>query len=341
VPARKPPRLSDLPIPLDTAPMEAKLVAALPDGDGWQFEPKWDGFRCLAFRAGGEVELRAKSGKPLTRYFPDMARALAGLPVDRFVIDGELAIPVEGKFSFDALQMRLHPAESRVRKLAAETPSVLLAFDLLMDADGHALLDAPLIERRAALDALHARLGEAGGVRLSPFTRSRAKAQEWLDDLGGQLDGVMAKRLDQPYRPGERAMLKVKPLRTADCVVGGFRYLKDTRLVGSLLLGLYDDAGLLNHVGFTSGIANDERPALTKKLEALAGGAGFTGRSPGGPSRWSNGRSGEWVALRPDLVAEIRFDHVTDDRIRHGARFVRWRADKRPDQCRMEQITGG
>jgi ATP-dependent DNA ligase len=332
--------LDALAVPLTTEPMEAKLAEALPQGPGWQFEPKWDGFRCLAFRSGEEVELRAKSGKPLTRYFPEMAAFLASLPAGRFVLDGELAIPVKGAFRFDALQLRLHPAESRVRRLAAETPSVLIAFDLLMDADGRDLRDRPLAERRAALEVFHAAQGASDRLRLSPATSDRSTAQGWLDHLGGQLDGVMAKRLDEPYRCGERAMLKVKAMRTADCVVGGFRYLKDSSLVGSLLLGLYDDEGRLNHVGFTSTIANDERAELTLRLEALAGGAGFTGRAPGGPSRWSTDKSSQWTPLKPELVVEVRYDHVSGDRIRHGARLLRLRPDKAPAQCRMEQISG-
>lgn len=333
--------LAALAVPLATEPMEAKLVEALPDDDGWQFEPKWDGFRCLAFRSGEEVELRAKSGKPLTRYFPDMAELLASLPAGRFVLDGELAIPVGGVLSFDALQLRLHPAESRVRKLAAETPSVLIGFDLLMDADGRDLTQLPLVERRAALEAFHAAQGAADRLRLSPATTDRAIAEGWLDHLGGQLDGVMAKRLDDPYRSGERAMLKVKAMRTADCVVGGFRYLKDTKLVGSLLLGLYDDQDRLNHVGFTSTIANEDRAQLTRRLEALAGGPGFDGRAPGGPSRWATEKSSEWTPLKPELVVEVRYDHVSGDRLRHGAKLLRLRPDKAPGQCRMEQITPG
>lgn len=334
-------RRSGLAVPLTTEPMEAKLVEALPDGDGWQFEPKWDGFRCLAFRTGDEVELRAKSGKPLTRYFPDMVELLTALPADRFVLDGELAIPVKGVLSFDALQLRLHPAESRVRRLAAETPSVLIAFDLLMDAEGRDLRSLPLAARRQALEAFHAAQGASDRLRLSPATTDRAIAQDWLDHLGGQLDGVMAKRLDDPYRSGERAMLKVKAMRTADCVVGGFRYLKDTKLVGSLLLGLYDDEGRLDHVGFTSTIANEDRAELTGRLQALAGGAGFTGRAPGGPSRWATDKSSEWTPLKPELVVEVRYDHVSGDRFRHGAKLLRFRPDKAPRQCRMEQIRAG
>jgi ATP-dependent DNA ligase len=319
--------------------MEARLVEDLPQDGGWRFEPKWDGFRCLAFRAGDEVELKAKSGKPLTRYFPDMASVLRSLPRDRFVLDGELVIPVEGVFSFDALQLRLHPAESRVRKLAASNPAVLVAFDCLAGAGGESLLEAPLTERRAALEAFHAKAGDVPAIQLTPYTDEFAKARRWLGDAGtGALDGVICKRLDGPYRPGERAMLKVKRQRTADCVVGGFRYGQDSRLVGSLLLGLYDDDGRLDHVGFTSAIPAADKPALTRRLEALAPGPGFTGRSPGGPSRWSTERTGEYVALRHDLVVEVRYDHVTGGRLRHGARLVRFRPDKSPAQCTMEQI---
>ncbi|MGE5565867.1 MAG: ATP-dependent DNA ligase [Parcubacteria group bacterium] len=325
------------PLPLDTAPMEAKLVEALPDEPGWQFEPKWDGFRCLAFREGSAVDLRAKSGKPLGRYFPEMVAALAALPVERFVIDGELAIPTRGTLSFDALQMRLHPAESRVRKLAAETPSILIAFDCLFSED-RSWLDAPMVERREALERF---FEEAGGVRslqLTPYTREPREARRWLERTGGALDGIVAKRLDGPYVSGERAMLKVKRLRTADCVVGGFRYEKDSRYVASLLLGLYNDQGLLDHVGFTATITDAERPAITKRLDALAGGTGFTGNAPGGPSRWSTERSHEWTPLKPELVVEVRYDHVTGDRFRHGTKLLRWRPDKAPRQCTYDQL---
>jgi ATP-dependent DNA ligase len=331
------PKLSDLPVPLDLAPMEAKLVDEVPREPGWRFEPKWDGFRCLAFRSGGEVALRAKSGKPLDRFFPDVVAALKALPVDRFVVDGELTIEVDGRPSFEALQMRLHPAESRVRRLAAEQPAVLMLFDCLMDARGRSLVEAPLSRRRAELEALFARLGDAPALRLSPGTEDRARACAWLEAAGSALDGVVAKRLDGPYAAGERAMLKVKKIRTADCVVGGFRYAQGKREVGSLLLGLYGDDGLLHHVGFTSTISNAERPALTKRLEALKG-EGFTGNAPGGPSRWSTERTGEWVPLRPELVVEVRYDQVTGDRFRHGTKLVRWRPDKAPRQCTFEQI---
>jgi ATP-dependent DNA ligase len=332
------PTLADLPIPLAFAPMEAKLVDDLPADPGWRFEPKWDGFRCLAFRAGDEVELRAKSGKPLGRYFPDVVATLKALPVKLFVVDGELTISVNGELSFDALQMRLHPAESRVRKLAAETPATLVLFDCLVDAKGRSLVEAPLTRRRSELEALFARFKASERVRLSPGTEDPEKARAWLAQTGAALDGVVAKRLDGPYVPGERAMLKIKRMRTADCVVGGFRYERDSKLVGSLLLGLYDDAGKLDHVGFTSTITDAERPALTRKLEKLAGGSGFTGDAPGGPSRWSDGRSAEWTPLKPELVAEVRYDHVTGDRFRHGTKLLRWRPDKAPRQCTLAQL---
>lgn len=326
------------PVPLDLEPMEARLVEALPDEPGWRFEPKWDGFRCLAFRNGSEVELRAKSGKPLGRYFPDMGRALAALPAKRFVLDGELTIAVGGELSFDALQMRLHPAGSRVEKLARETPAVLVAFDCLLAENGPPLIDRPLSERLEALGALIESFGPTPAVRPSPGTDDLSQAARWLAGVGADLDGVVAKRLDQPYRPGERAMLKIKRLRTADCVVGGFRYGQGSREVASLLLGLYDDAGLLNHVGFTSTIPHAERPGLTRRLEALLEPPGFTGRAPGGPSRWSGERSAQWSPLRPELVVEVRFDHVTGDRFRHGTTLLRWRPDKAPSQCMMEQL---
>jgi ATP-dependent DNA ligase len=315
--------------------MEAKLVDALPDGEGWQFEPKWDGFRCLVFRDGAEVELQSKAGRPLGRYFPEVEALVAALPVDRFVVDGELIISVDGALSFEALQLRLHPAESRVRKLAAATPAQLMLFDCL--ALDERLVEAPLRERRLALNGFH-RLAGSDDLLLSPASLDRAIALSWLGLAGGALDGVVAKRFDEAYRPGERAMLKVKQLRTADCVVGGFRYATKGREVGSLLLGLYNDEGRLDHVGFTSSIPAEDKPRLTKRLEALVAAPGFTGNAPGGPSRWSTERTGEWQPLRPELVVEVRYDHVTGDRFRHGTKFLRWRPDRAPAQCRMDQL---
>jgi len=317
-------------------PMEATLVAEMPEGDGWQFEPKWDGFRCLAFRRGSDVMLQSKAGKPLGRYFPDVVAALAALTEQSLALDGELIIPLGNSLSFEALQMRLHPAASRVHKLAVATPARLMLFDCLR-LPGKELAGRPLSERRAALEGFMTTAGSPL-LRLSPMTHDRAVAQRWLDAAGGALDGVVAKRRDEPYRPGERAMVKIKRLRTADCVVGGFRYASGKREVGSLLLGLYDDAGLLHHVGFTSAIAASDRPALTARLEALIESPGFTGDAPGGPSRWSTDRSAVWQPLRPALVVEVRYDHVTGRRFRHGTALLRWRPDKAPRQCTIEQL---
>jgi ATP-dependent DNA ligase len=330
--------LKSLAVPVGIEPMEAKLVAELSEEPGWQFEPKWDGFRCLAFRAGDQVDLRAKSGKPLGRYFPEVVAMLMGLKPSRFVIDGELAIPVGDTLSFEALQMRIHPAESRIKKLAVETPAILILFDMLLDPAGNSLIEDPLVKRRAALERFSKTARPTEGLRLSPCTSDRDEAERWLDSARGALDGVVAKRSDGPYLPGERAMLKVKHQRTADCVVGGFRYESGSREVGSLLLGLYDDAGKLDHVGFTATITDAERPALTKQLEALIAPPGFTGKAPGGPSRWSTERSGEWEPVKPKLVVEVRYDHVTGDRFRHGTKLIRFRPDKAPKQCTFEQI---
>jgi ATP-dependent DNA ligase len=318
-------------------PMEARSVDELPSGAGWQFEPKWDGFRCIAVKGGGAVALSAKSGKPLGRYFPDVVAVLESLPLDNFVLDGELTIPVDSRLSFDALQMRLHPAASRVQKLAAEHPAVYVLFDLLQAPDGEPMAALPLADRRQALQGLFATI-ERPGIRLSPVTTDRAEAERWLAGAGGDVDGVIAKRLDAPYAAGERHMLKIKRIRSADCVVGGFRYGTGSKLVGSLLLGLYDDAGKLNHVGFTSALADQDKQQLTERLEALRGGTGFTGRAPGGPSRWLTERTEQYEKLRPELVVEVAFDHVSGERFRHGTRLLRWRPDKRPDQCRMQQL---
>ena len=322
-------------------PMEARLAESLPDAGGpWQYEPKWDGFRCLAFKTGRSVELKGKSGKSLARFFPEVVTLIEEVSARNFVVDGELVIEHEGRLAFDALQMRLHPAASRIRKLAAEAPARLILFDMLVDPAGKEILREPLRERRKALTAFMKRAAVRKRLVLSPATTSLAKAQKWLaGDDRTSTDGVLAKRLDDPYAPGERLMIKVKRLRTADCVVGGFRYLAGKRQVGSLLLGLYDDEGALNHVGFTSTISNEERPALTRKLEELEKPPGFTGDAPGGPSRWSTERSAEWVPLRPVLVAEVRYDHVTAGRFRHGTRFIRWRPDKSPDQCTCDQLS--
>ena len=256
-------------LPVHTAPMEAKLGTSIPVEAGvWQYEPKWDGFRCLAFKAEDAVDIRAKSGKPIARYFPELVDRLHSISALQFVIDGEILIERSGEYSFDALQMRLHPAESRIRKLSAETPAKLMLFDMLAGTDGGILLDRPLSVRRAALEAFVKSSG-APGIEISPVTVDAKQAQKWLKRAGGRTDGIVAKRRDDPYLRGERAMLKVKPMRTADCVVGGFRYLADRPEVGSLLLGLYDLEGRLDHIGFTSTISNDARPELTRLIERL------------------------------------------------------------------------
>lgn len=321
-------------------PMEARSVDKLPIGDSWQYEPKWDGFRCIAFRNDDDVFLQSKAGQPLGRYFPDVVEQLLTLKTKRFVLDGELVIPINKILSFDELQLRLHPAASRVKKLAAAHPALFITFDLLADKNGNSLLASPLTQRHKKLRSFAGANFKPGGkMRLSPATRLLTTAKKWLEKVGGSLDGVMAKQIDAPYTPGERsAMVKVKRIRTADCVVGGFRYATGSRLIGSLLLGLYDDAGLLNHVGFTSAFTATERKAVTKKFEALKKKPGFTGNAPGGPSRWSTARTSEWEPVEPNVVVEVTFDHFTGGRFRHGTKIVRWRRDKSPQQCTMDQV---
>ena len=319
--------------------MEARPVATLPKGDGWQYEPKWDGFRAVLYRDGDRVELRSKTGTALNRYFPDLVAAAATLRSRRFVIDGEIIVPVNGKMSFSELQLRLHPAASRVATLAKAHPAVFMMFDLLLGPTGGALLAQPLRRRREKLEQFVERHGASSALRLSPKTTAVREAERWLSMPDHALDGLIAKRLDAPYRAGERdAMVKFKRRKTADCVVGGFRYGKNDGLVGSLLLGLYDRDGKLNHVGFTSALKREDKAALTTRLRRLIKPPGFTGNAPGGPSRWSTERTAQWEPLRPKLVAEVEFDHVTDCRFRHGTKLLRWRRDKRPAQCRMDQL---
>jgi ATP-dependent DNA ligase len=328
-----------LPIRKDCAPMEAQPAKSLPEGVDWHYEPKWDGFRCLAFRDGARVDLESKSGKPLTRYFPELVKTLAEVSAKQFVLDGEIVIPVGGKLSFDDLLMRIHPAASRVEKLSRATPCLFIVFDLLVDATGKTLAVLPLRERREALEAFAAKyLAGTNTVKLSPMTKKLNTARKWFHK-GVGLDGIVAKRDDMDYRSGKRdAMQKIKKQRTADCVVGGFRYLEKKRLVGSLLLGLYDREKKLDHVGFTSSIHAADRAALTKKLEKLIQPPGFTGKAPGGLSRWSTKRSMEWQPLQPKLVAEVEFDHFTGGRFRHGTKFLRWRPEKNPQDCTMKQV---
>jgi ATP-dependent DNA ligase len=334
----------DLPVHPPFPPMEAKAAARLPSGEGWLYEPKWDGFRCLAFRKDGTIALQSKSGQPLDRYFPEMVEAFTGLPMKTFVLDGEIVIETDGGLDFDALLQRIHPAASRIRKLARETPASFHAFDLLVDARGRSLVDLPLGDRRERLEALFAKVPEEGRVVLSPATPDRKIAEKWMRELGGAgLDGVIAKLAASPYLSGERdGMVKVKRVRTADCVVGGFRWAqagsKNEGQIGSLLLGLYDEAGRLDHVGFSASFTAEERRELVPVLLPLREAPGFTGKAPGGPSRWSQGRSTEWEPLRPALVCEVRFDHFSGDRFRHGTRFLRWRPEKRPEQCTFEQV---
>ena len=311
----------------------------IPTGHGWQYEPKWDGFRCLAFRNGEQTYLQSKAGQPLARYFPDVMAAIDRLPKQEFVLDGELVIPVNGALSFDELQLRLHPAASRVEKLAKAHPAMYIAFDLLWE-NGQVYLQQVLRERRQLLEKFaRSNFKGAKNVRLSPATTDLQIATKWFKQTGGDLDGVIAKRLDAAYASGQRtAAVKVKQIRTADCVVGGFRFAQGKPVIGSLLLGLYGDDGLLHHVGFTSAFKASERPGLTKKFEALKKPPGFTGNAPGGPSRWSTERSGEWEPVDPKIVVEVAYDHFTGGRFRHGTKIVRWRSDKGPRQCTMDQV---
>jgi ATP-dependent DNA ligase len=339
------------PIEPPIEPMLSKLTAELPEGEGWLFEPKWDGFRAIVFRDGDQVYIQSRDLRPLDRYFPELKPALlAHLPA-RAVVDGEIVIATEHGLDFDLLQLRLHPAASRVAKLATQTPSSFVAFDLLGEG-GRDLRPRPQQERRAALEEALARA--SGSVHLTPCTRDRRVAGEWFHRFeGAGLDGVMAKHESTTYQPGKRAMIKVKHTRTADCVVAGFRWHKNGpgELVGSLLLGLYDGAGRLHHVGVTSSFTAATRRQLAKELEPLRKDAlahhpwrewaeamdGST-RMPGGQSRWSAGKDLSWEPLRIERVCEVKYDHLQGDRFRHGTTFVRWRPDKRPDDCRYDQL---
>jgi ATP-dependent DNA ligase len=322
------------------APMEALSVEHVPLGREWQYEPKWDGFRCLAFKDGAEIELQSKSGQPLARYFPEIVEALAHVRARRFVLDGELVIPSGKSLSFDALLQRIHPAQSRVLALARATPARYVVFDLLVDERNRRVLEMPLAKRRERLETFFAKFLAAHEIfELTPKTTSASVARRWLARAGRKLDGVMAKRTDLAYATGTRdGMQKVKLMRSADCVVGGFRYAARKRCIGSLLLGLYDRAGLLHHVGFTSSMSADDKCAWTKRLEKLIAEPGFSGNAPGGPSRWSSERSSEWKPLAPKLVVEVQYDHASEQRFRHGTKFLRWRPDKRPRDCRMDQL---
>jgi ATP-dependent DNA ligase len=325
--------------------MEARSVDAIPQGKAWQYEPKWDGFRCLLAREGERVTMTSKAGEDLTRYFPEVAAAATELKAASFVLDGELVVPHGKAFSFDDLLQRIHPAASRVKMLSEQTPALFIAFDLLATETERKLSEQPLTVRRPALEAFaKANFGKAQSTfRLSSVTHSFATAQKWLARSGGGCDGVIAKRIDLPYQAGNRdGMQKIKRFRSADCVVGGFRYATNKdggrKVVGSLLLGLYDDAGLLHHVGFTSAIKKEEKPALTARLAPLITKQSFTGNAPGGPSRWSTERSAQWCPLKPKLVIEVCYDHFSGERFRHGTSILRWRPDKAPRQCTFDQL---
>jgi ATP-dependent DNA ligase len=319
--------------------MEAKLVDHLAAGEGWQYEPKWDGFRCLAYRDGDAIVLQSKAGQPLGRYFPEVEAALRRLEPRRFALDGELVIAGPDGFEFEPLLLRIHPARSRIERLARESPASLLAFDLLVDVEGRSLVTLPLVERRAALEEFAARaLREDAPIRLSPATRDRAEAERWLTGARG-IDGVVAKRLSDRYASGLRVMQKVKRRRTVDCVVGGFRWAaKSETDIGSLLLGLYDGEGKLHYVGHTSAFSREERRRMSETFLPLRGGIGFTGEAPGGPSRWSRGRSTEWEPVAPVTVVEVEYHHASGGRFRHGTRWLRFRPDKDPRSCTLEQM---
>lgn len=330
-------------LPYTYAPMEARLTEVLPEGDQWQYEPKWDGFRCIVFRNGDRIELRSKAGRPLTRYFPELVEVFGALSAQQFVLDGEIVVPDGATLSFDALLQRIHPAASRITKLAAETPAMYIAFDCLADDQGRSLTQETLPSRRAALEQFFRTYINRSAqlkafLRLSPATEDVRKAKEWLTGRSG-LDGVIAKRTDLPYQSGNRdGMQKVKRMRTAECVVGGFRYASKKKIIGSLLLGLYDGGGLLHHVGFTSSFTATQREELLSRVEPLIKPPGFTGQAPGGPSRWSTNRSSDWHPLNPKLVVEVQYDHFSDGRFRHGTKFLRWRPDKPPKKCTIEQV---
>ena len=329
----------DLPVMPPVAPMLAKAARELPAAGEVLFEPKWDGFRCIVFRDGGEVELGSRNEKPLTRYFPDVVgAALAQLP-ERVVLDGEIVVAGERGLDFEALLQRIHPAESRVRRLAAETPASFVAFDVLAlgDRDVRAL---PFAERRGLLAEA---LADAGPpVHLTPCTDDRDVATDWFHRFeGAGLDGVVAKPVGLAYREGERCMVKVKHERTADCVVAGFRWHKSGPVVGSLLLGLYDDAGVLHHVGVAAAFPMKRRQELVAELEPYRterDDSRFDGRAPGGHSRWNTGRDLSFEALRPELVCEVAYDHLEGERFRHATNFRRWRPDRDPASCTYAQL---
>jgi ATP-dependent DNA ligase len=331
--------------------MLAKIADELPVQDGFLFEPKWDGFRAIVFRQGQEVYIQSRDLRPLNRYFPELERAFAERLPKGCVIDGEIVVTGPGGLDFDALQQRLHPAASRVAKLSSATPASFIAFDLLA-AGGRSTMELPQSERRVRLERLLGSMQPP--IHLTPATGDRATAQDWLQRFeGAGLDGVIAKPEAATYQPGKRAMLKIKHARTADCVVAGFRWYRDTGdAAGSLLLGLYDDAGMLQHVGVTSSFSMEMRRQLAQELEPLRrdalpnhpwrdwaeASAQEKSRMPGGQSRWSAGKDLSWEPVRPERVCEVKYDHLQGDRFRHAAQFLRWRPDKPPAECRYDQL---
>ena len=335
-----------LPVMPPVSPMLAKLSRELPSRDDVLYEPKWDGFRAVVFRDGEDLEIGSRNERPLTRYFPELVEALRRELPTRCVVDGEIVIAGEGGLDFDALLQRIHPAQSRIRKLAVETPASFVAFDLLALGDED-LRGQPFSKRRARLE--RALAGAKDPVHLTPATRSHEVAVEWLERFeGAGLDGVMVKPLLLHYLEGKREMLKVKHQRTADCVVGGFRWHKDGEGIGSLLLGLFDDAGVLHHVGVATGFSAAHRRTLVKELEGLRmegvaehpwAGAGLEeARMPGGPSRWNNQRDTSWEPVRPERVVEVAYDHMQGERFRHATKFLRWRPDRDPETCTWAQL---
>ncbi|HSB88003.1 MAG TPA: ATP-dependent DNA ligase [Ilumatobacteraceae bacterium] len=344
-----------LPISPPLSPMLAKAATEIPGGEGWQYEPKWDGFRCIVFRDGDAIELTSRNERPFTRYFPELLQPLLASLPDRCVVDGEIVVPATDNrgLDFDALLQRIHPAESRVRRLSVETPASFVAFDLLAIGDD-SLLDRALSERHRLLTEHLA--DAAPPIYLCPSTTDAEEAKRWFSEFeGAGLDGVVAKRLGDPYTPDKRTLVKVKHLRTADCVIAGYRIHKDGQGVGSLLLGLYDDAGDLHHVGVVASFTVKRRAELLTELEPLTHNAlehhpwkdwaewmaraeDSGTRMPGGGSRWNAGKDLSWVPLRIERVAEVTFGQLQEGRFRHGSQFLRWRPDRTPDSCRYDQL---
>jgi ATP-dependent DNA ligase len=329
-----------LPLSLDYPAMEARRKDALPEGPGWQYEPKWDGFRCLVFKDGDELDMRSKSGKDLARYFPEVKDSLKNLPAHKFVLDGEIVLPQGSGFSFDLLLQRIHPAASRIKKLSVETPAQFVLFDILATDEGESLVDKPFRERREALAHFAKKyLSSIKSIFISPSTENIADTQRWRAEFRDKLDGIVAKKLDMSYQSGNRnGMVKFKWMRSADCVIGGFRYEKDEDYLGSLLLGLYDSNEHLIHIGFCSSFTTTEKRELTKLLEPHVTKESFYGGTLDTPSRWQSGDKKEWMPVSSALVAEFSYDHFSDGRFRHGTKLLRWRPDKSPEQCTFEQI---